>query len=230
MNTTISYTQNNNFNNQNTQSFFEELSKKDDVRAVGSIFKNFYDLIQQRKELLPGQTTNAIKNFADLKAKTADIHNWILYKYGSGSLADQHLEIVKKVMEGDIDELNSIENIVHITNQSRGIREVDELISTILYGKPQSYHSEDVSVKEGDITKVKLHLNKNMVDQNNLTDPQNPLNVLQQGVQITPVIFPRHLTLVEQMNGAENMIMNVLKPNKKYNTEHQTVSVRSLNP
>ena len=214
-------------NSSYTEGFFAELLKKDDVRAVGNTFKSLYDLIQLRKDSLPENAKNATEYIARLKEKTASMHNWFLYKYGSGSLADHHLEIVKKVMEGNIDELNSIENILHVSNHSRGIREVDEMLSTLLYGKPPSYHSEKVSVKTGDIQGVHLHINKNRVNQNNLTNPENPLEVLQQGVQMTTIPIPRNLTLVEQMNGAENMIMNVLNPGKIPKIERQTVTVRS---
>lgn len=217
-------------NSQQTfqQGFFEEILKKDDIQAVGSIFKNIYDLIQGRREFLQGETINSLKMLADLKSKTADLHNWILYKYGSGSLADHHLKIVKKIMDGNIDDLNSIENIVHISNQSRGIREVDEFLSNVLYGKPNSLHSERIPVVVGDIQEVDFHINKNKVNQNNLTNPENPLNIIQRGVQLTPVVIPRTSTLVEQMNGTENMITQILNPKKTYKTEHQSVSIRSL--
>jgi len=219
-------------NSDNTESrnFFVELSKKNDVRIVGEFFKNIYGLIQKRKELLSGQTENAAKNLADIKAKTVGFHNWLLYNYGDGSLADHHLEIVQKIMEGNIEELNSIENVVHISNQSRGIREVDELLSNILYGNPKSSHSENIPVKVGDITGVNIYLNKNKVTQNNLTKPDNPLKVIQQGIQMTPVINPRRLTLVEQMNGEENMFMNILNKGKKYKTERQKVTIHSIEP
>ena len=214
---------------QNSQSFFMELLKKDDVRAVGGVFKNIYDIIQQRKQFIPGESLNASKRLADLKAKTASLHNWFLYNYGSGSLADHHLEIVKKVVDGNMEDLKTIENIIHVSNRSRGIREVDEFISTILNGKQESYHSEKIPVKVGDIKGVNFSINKNRVDQNNLTDPENPLMVIQRGVQMIPVANPRQLTMVEQMNGAENMIMNVLTPDKTFKTERQTIDVRTLN-
>lgn len=211
------------------QGFFTEILKKDDVDYVAKIFKNFYDLIQKKKEIIQGQTVNSLKSLADVKAKSADLHNWILYKYGSGSVADYHLEIIRKIMDGNIEELNAIENIVHTSNQTRGIRQVDEFLSTFLNGKQESFHSEKMTNPVGDIQNINIHLNKNHVNQNNLTDPKNPLNVIQQGVQVNSVIKPRHLNLVEQMNGTENMLINVLNPINMPKTQNQTITVRPLN-
>lgn len=225
MSTTNPQNQNKNID----RSFFSELLEKDDVKAVGYVLKNIYDTIQMKKKLLPGEANNALLKLAEINAKTTDLHNWLLYKYGSGSLADHHLEIVKRVMDGDIEELNAIENIVHISNQTRGIREVDEFFSEILYGKPNSYHRENFPVKEGDIQDIHLSVNRNMVNQNNLTDPKNILRVQQRGVNITPVINPHQASLIEQMNGVENTIKHILTPREPYKTTHKTVSVRSLN-
>lgn len=210
--------------------FFIELLKKNDVQAIGSIFKSIYDLIQWRKYLLPTEntTTNLKEYMASLKTKTAQLHNLFLYNYGAGSLADHHLEIVKKIMKGNVEELNSIENIVHVSNRSRGIREVDEWISTIMRGKEPAFHSEYHPVKEGDVQGVQVHLDHNRVKQNNITNPQNPLELVKRGVQMTSVIVPRPLTLVEQMNGAENMLLNVLNPGQKPEIQRETINVSVL--
>lgn len=197
--------------NHNTlQGFFTELSNTKEAKYVGDILKQMYNLIQFQKSVLQnyGSLSNTVKEQAAL------LGNRILYYYGNGSLADKHVEIVQYIMNGNIDDLNSLENTIHVYNRNRGIKEVDELLDTILHNTNQTHYNKRVVLPTGNVKEVILQIEPNRVAQNNETNPENPLEVKHRGISMIPTTHPRDFTMLEQINSVENVLNNAMTPGK----------------
>lgn len=198
------------------QGFFKELSQKEEVKTVGQTVKKIYDLIQTRKSVLQGSQNS-------LGEKAALLHNWMLYSYGNKSLVDKNVEIIQRIVNGNIEDLNTLENTLHIYNRNRGIREVDELLDTLMYNTGKTHYTKNVVVPTGDIQSLAIHIDKNRVGQNNRTDPANPLMIIPpRGLRMTTVVHPRKQTLLEQIDGVENMLKMSLDPSRAPEKENRT--------